>query len=103
MNVRLKQFEINSIIKHFKDIFPSGDNIWLFGSRVDMQKRGGDIDLYIETKLSAQDAYNAKINLVNNICDDIGDQKIDVVLNVLSTNDILPIYNKARKEGVLFV
>jgi len=46
--VRLSQFEIDSIIKSFQEIFEKGV-IYLFGSRVDDNLKGGDIDLYIIT------------------------------------------------------
>ncbi len=46
--MRLSQKEIRAIIESFNKIFKSG-KIYLFGSRVDNKKRGGDIDLFIQT------------------------------------------------------
>jgi len=40
----------NNIKKSFGDV-----NIYLFGSRTDDNKRGGDIDLAIETNISKQE------------------------------------------------
>ena len=47
--MRLRENEIQSIKTIFRDIFKDGE-IYLFGSRVDDSKKGGDIDLYISTK-----------------------------------------------------
>ena len=47
MNIRLKDYEIVAITDAFKKLFLPQDHLWIFGSRVDMDKRGGDIDLYI--------------------------------------------------------
>ena len=38
------------------EIFGTGAEMWLFGSRVDGNKRGRDIDLLIETELVDVDA-----------------------------------------------
>ena len=45
--MRLTEHEIKMIKKAFKESFHDG-KIYLFGSRVDNTKRGGDIDLYIK-------------------------------------------------------
>lgn len=48
MTIRLEQSDLYSIIQTFKECFEESDHLWLFGSKVDSNKRGGDIDLYIE-------------------------------------------------------
>lgn len=98
--IRLKEYEINAITSCFDKLFLPGDHIWIFGSRADISKRGGDIDLYIETSKDAAEAYKAKIAFIIAICDQIGDQKIDVVLNLKNDKLDLPIYEIAKKTGV---
>ena len=44
--MRLKQHYIDSIKKYFVEVFEHGE-VYLFGSRVDDTKKGGDIDLYL--------------------------------------------------------
>ncbi len=45
--MRLSLVEIEAIKDSFKKVFGAG-NIYLFGSRVDNDKKGGDIDLYLD-------------------------------------------------------
>jgi len=52
--MRLSSFEQNSIITNFKNYFPNS-KLYLFGSRADNTKKGGDIDLYIETTIDEYD------------------------------------------------
>ena len=47
--MRLTSAQHQDIKKYFLEVFEEGQ-IYLFGSRVDDAKRGGDIDLYIRTK-----------------------------------------------------
>jgi hypothetical protein len=42
--------EQDVIRNSFRQCFGGEDHLWLFGSRVNDYKRGGDIDLYVETK-----------------------------------------------------
>ena len=47
--MRLTEAQVKAIQDNFFVSFMEGDKIWLFGSRVDDFKKGGDIDLYIKT------------------------------------------------------
>jgi len=47
--MRLSKYYIDSIKSVFTSVFGTGE-IYLFGSRVDDSKKGGDIDLYVEVK-----------------------------------------------------
>jgi predicted nucleotidyltransferase len=100
--VRLKQFEIDAICNSFKKSFLAGDELWLFGSRADINKKGGDIDLFIKTNYKdAKEVVKAKMNLLYLIFMTLEEQKIDVVIEF---NDFhLPIYDIAKEEGVRLV
>ncbi len=51
--------------------------MFLFGSRVDETKKGGDIDLYIKT--NAGNDLTHKIKLLVELEKKLGEQKIDIV------------------------
>jgi len=74
--MRLKEFEIKAI----KDAVCSLDKnskVYLFGSRVDDSKRGGDIDLIIiSKKLISGDKYK----IYSRITKIIEEQKIDIII-----------------------
>ena len=97
--MRLTAIEKKSIIKHFKHIFPHSQ-LYLFGSRVDESKKGGDIDLYIETK-SEEYSYSKLLDFNASVQADIGEQKIDIVVNKIDKNITKPIYINAKKQGIL--
>jgi predicted nucleotidyltransferase len=92
--MRLSQEEIQAIKKTFIDIFSEGD-IYLFGSRVDDTKKGGDIDLYISTP-QKKDLVAKKIEFLVKLKQKIGEQKIDVVLDY-NNNSLI---DKKAKEGI---
>jgi predicted nucleotidyltransferase len=101
--MRLTNKEIYEIKNNFRKNFSANDHLWLFGSRVNDAKKGGDIDLYIETSLTAQEAVKKEMTLVSDLWHAIGEQKIDVVLNLMHTKTHLPIYHVARTEGIQLV
>ena len=47
--MRLNSKEIQSIVRIAKEIYGEDVSVYLFGSRTDDTKRGGDIDLFIRT------------------------------------------------------
>jgi len=63
-----------NIKKSFGDV-----NIYLFGSRTDDTKRGGDIDLAIDTNLTRQEFRKQKAKLLAMLTRIDFDYKIDLV------------------------
>lgn len=98
--MRLSKFEIDSIKNLAEQHFGNDVEVFLFGSRVNNQLRGGDIDLFIRTKTNTSLSSLSKIEFVTGLVEKIGDQKIDVVLeNQLAANSgfLKTIYQTALK------
>ena len=99
--MRLRDYELQAIRSAFHQSFARGDQLYLFGSRVDDAKKGGDIDLYIQTtEMDAAKLVEQKLKFLVNLTQLIGEQKIDVVLHRLESSENLPIYKVAQTEGV---
>ncbi len=80
-----------------QNIFGAETSVYLFGSRVDDAKRGGDIDLYLEPAVQ-QELFEKKIRFLTVLQRRLGEQKIDLVLKD-STKE-LPIYQIAKSTGI---
>ncbi len=81
--MRLNNKEIAAIKEVTRDIFGENATISLYGSRTDNNKKGGDIDLFIQCKsqISREELYQLKIKFLVQLKKHIGDQKIDVLIN----------------------
>ncbi len=102
--VRLAPQHIDAIVGAFQASFPQSDHLWIFGSRTNLISKGGDIDLYVETTLTeAKEVIERKFKMVSAIWRSIGEQKIDVVLNMLVHNRELEIYQQAKQNGIQLV
>ena len=74
-DIRLIEKDIQNIILAFKEFFLEGDQLWIFGSRVYTEKRGGDIDLYVETQMAdVGQASHAKRKFWGKMQDLLGEQ-----------------------------
>jgi len=76
----LTEYKIASIKKTFSEVFKDGD-VYLFSSRVDNNKRGGDIDIYLCPIHNQDDSLKKKIKFLLKHEDYIGEQKIDVIIS----------------------
>jgi predicted nucleotidyltransferase len=94
--MRLTDFEQKMIKKAFIESFEEG-KIYLFGSRVDENKRGGDIDLYLIPSQKFDNERDRKIKFLVKLDLYIGEQKIDVILAKDSSR---LIEQEALKYGV---
>jgi predicted nucleotidyltransferase len=68
--------------------------IWLFGSRADDTKKGGDIDIAV---LSTRIRLPERMLIRRNIVDRLGEQKIDMVVSADGTD---PFFRIAVETGV---
>jgi predicted nucleotidyltransferase len=81
------------------DIFGSDIRVKVFGSRLDDQARGGDIDLLIESSKPVSDARYKSLQLVARLQLLLGDQAFDVLV-IDPLTDKYPVHVEALKQGV---
>jgi predicted nucleotidyltransferase len=91
--MRISDYEKNSIVNAVSEV-DSEAPIWLFGSRTDDNKKGGDIDIAV---LSKRIGVMEKIRIKKAICDKIGEQKIDLLV---SSHGNEAFFKFAAKEGL---
>lgn len=102
--VRLSDHDLSALKHLFHKHFLPEDELWLLGSRADLTRKGGDIDLYIETNAdNISNAVKRRSNFIWDLEQEIGEQKIDVVLNMLKFPHPLPIHEVAKTKGVRIV
>jgi len=93
--MRLKQIEIDLLKKTIKQLSPDA-KVYLFGSRTDDGKRGGDIDLLIVSKkITRKDIRKLRVEFFKRF----GEQKIDIILDNGSFKD--PFHKLIFKNAVL--
>lgn len=80
-------------------MFRAERHVWLFGSRVDDDARGGDIDLYIELTEPLADAAWRALRFNGALQQAFGAQRIDVITRSPS-EPLKPIHEMAKRSGV---
>jgi len=78
--MRISSKEIYSIQNTAKQLLGEHISIWLFGSRTDDAKKGGDIDLYIESQTVLEQHNNIASKFIALLQQQIGEQRIDVII-----------------------
>ena len=82
----------DSMMKSFGDV-----NVYLFGSRTDDNKKGGDIDLAIDTHISREDFRKKKSAFLANLARIDFDYKIDIV-NFNAKDELL--HNEIQRNHI---
>ncbi len=97
--MRLTEKQIRKTIEALENCFGVDSDIWLFGSRIDDNKHGGDVDFYIETGLKEK-IVSARIEFILALWHIFGDQKIDVVLRRKDKSPS-PFHMLAKETGIM--
>ncbi len=98
--MRLSKHTITIIREAAKHHFGLQAKVWLFGSRIDDNKRGGDIDLYIEIDTPITERVLKTCRMNAEIQSILGEQKIDILVSDPS-HQRLRIHEIAKETGVL--
>ena len=96
--MRLQKQEIQTILQVARNIYGEKVKVYLFGSRLDNTKRGGDIDLLIRTD-EAKKGVLARIRMIAQLKFLLGDQKIDII----GDHEDSIVAQEALRKGVLLV
>ncbi|MBB3187225.1 putative nucleotidyltransferase [Microbacter margulisiae] len=99
--MRLTQFEINTIVTLAQRHFSESVRVYLFGSRVDDQLKGGDIDLMIQHPDESQLTIRKKILYLVDLKRILGDRKIDVVFDNGLTRSKQSFYKSIQQHSLL--
>lgn len=101
--MRLNPKERDTIARAARETFAPGTAVFLFGSRTDDGRRGGDIDLLIETPqtLSPAEQVERRTRFVARIWHELDEQRIDVVITAGDEPDQRPVVAAARQTGIL--
>ena len=99
--MRLTPSQIRAIKTTTTEIFGEDAKVWLFGSRVDDDRRGGDIDLLIQTSESDGLALTRKkIRFLSRLKTRIGEQRVDLVIKTNDQTEHPAIVKVAESTGV---
>lgn len=96
--MRLQKQEIQTILQVARNIYGEKVKVYLFGSRLDNTKRGGDIDLLIRTDEEKKGVL-ARIRMIAQLKFLLGDQKIDII----GDHEESIVAQEALQKGVLLV
>jgi len=96
--VRLDAWEVAAIVECLQESFGHGAKVYLFGSRTDDSKRGGDIDLFVECSPLPEDWRGRKSDFWICLQERLGEQRIDILV-ARDPDD--PIERIARRDGIL--
>ena len=98
--MRLSEQQIRVIKSAVRRHFGAQADVRLFGSRVDDHARGGDIDLYVDSRLDNADAaVAAEVALWSELQRRLGEQRIDILVDYPTKRHRAPIYRVARENG----
>lgn len=101
--MRLNPKERDTIARAARESFTPGTAVFLFGSRTDDNRRGGDIDLLVETPQtpSSEERVERRTRFVTRIWRELDEQRIDVVITAGDELDRRPVVAAAKQSGVL--
>jgi predicted nucleotidyltransferase len=97
--MRLNDSEISAINSLARKHFGDDVKVILFGSRSDDNQRGGDIDLFIYKTDGARITVRRKIEFITSLLFQIGEQRVDVVLDRPELRNTL-FYQTILKKGI---
>jgi hypothetical protein len=97
MRISPKQHQM--IVQIVRDYAGHDATVTLFGSRVDDNQRGGDVDLLITLERTMEDPAWLSAQISSKISRSMHGRHVDILLSAPNLQQ-LPIHGIARQEGI---
>jgi predicted nucleotidyltransferase len=98
--MRLSPEQISTIRSLTSQIAGASARVWLFGSRVRDDLRGGDVDLLVELDSEVLEPAQLSARLAARVSRSMSGRRVDVLVRAPNLVH-LPIHDVALAEGVL--
>lgn len=100
--IRLTEKEIEIILQTKNKYFPPEYLLYLFGSRIHSQLKGGDIDLLIDCshEVLSEIIFEKKVKFLTDLSISLNEIKIDLLLKCKGSENNLIVEN-ALREAIL--
>lgn len=98
--MRLSDTEREMLRQAARDCFESNTMLSLVGSRLDDERKGGGIDLLIDTRMiDAAQIVKAHHRFLSRVYPLLGEQIIDLLIDYPARQQQMPIYEVTRVQG----
>ena len=97
--MRLSPAQIDTIKSTAQAVLGEGAQVTLFGSRVDDDKKGGDVDLMVEVDQAVAEPALMAARMASRVSRAMHGRKVDVLLKAPNLLE-QPIHRIAQQEGV---
>ncbi len=98
--MRLTSSQIAAIRSSAIQVAGGAARVWLFGSRVRDDARGGDVDLLLELDSAVEEPAQLAAKLAARVSRTMYGRKVDVLVKAPNLK-LLPIHSAALTEGVM--
>jgi uncharacterized protein len=94
--------EVHAVADAASSVLPVGTRVVLFGSRADDARRGGDVDLLVETPplSNADEVVRLRDRFTAQLYRRLGERRIDILMSVQGLPDDRPVVAAARRDGI---
>lgn len=97
--MRLTAEQTEAIKNAVAEVFGADARVWLFGSRADDNRRGGDVDLMVETTESPDNPALLAARLSARVSRSMHGRHVDVVVLPSGASE-QSIHREARAQGI---
>lgn len=97
--MRLTSVQISAIREGTARLAGSAARVWLFGSRVHDEARGGDVDLLLELDEAVAEPAQLAARLAALVSRTMYGRKVDVLIKAPNLK-VLPIHSIALAQGI---
>jgi len=98
--MRITKQQVDILKEAVRNVVGEHAKVWLFGSRLDDSKKGGDIDIMIASDTPIDNSAYVAAKIAAKTMLELGGQKIDVIIEAPNLSK-LPIHAVVHQTGII--